>query len=112
MVSCLSLNYFNMLVNFFKVDVDLKVWIWKLIKCFNYWVKIIELFYGKVDVKEFVNIGLFNFEVVQIGYGWLQDFYEMIVCEVNGCNVVIFKLEMEEYNVNNFVYICQRLFYF
>lgn len=35
-----------------------------------------------MDVKELVNTGLFNLEVAQAGYGWLQDLHAMTVREV------------------------------
>jgi hypothetical protein len=38
--------------------------------------------YGRVDVKDLVNTGLFNLEIAQSGYGWLQDLHAMTVREV------------------------------
>lgn len=94
-----------------KVDADSKARIRTLIKSLNHRAKIIESSYGKVDVKELVNTGLFNLEAAQTGYGWLQDLHEMTLREVNGRNVVTPKPETEEYNVNNFVYTRQRPFH-
>ncbi|KAL2210995.1 cobW-domain-containing protein [Sarocladium strictum] len=93
------------------VDADSKARIRTLIKSLNHRAKVIESSYGKVDVKELVNTGLFNLEAAQTGYGWLQDLHEMTVREVNGRNVVTPKPETEEYNVSNFVYTRQRPFH-
>lgn len=67
--------------------------------------------YGKVDVKQLVNTGLFKMDVAQTGYGWLQDLHAMTVREVNGKNVVTPKPETEEYNVQSFIYSRQRPFH-
>ncbi|USW51635.1 Putative cobW/HypB/UreG, nucleotide-binding domain, cobalamin (vitamin B12) biosynthesis CobW [Septoria linicola] len=82
-----------------------------LIRKLNHRAKIIESSYGKIDVKEIVNTGMFNLEVAQTGYGWLQDLHEMTVREVNGKKMVTPKPETEEYNVRNFVYIRRRPFH-
>ncbi|KAF1734795.1 putative metal chaperone YciC [Beauveria bassiana] len=69
-----------------------------LVKKLNHRAKILESSYGKVDVKQLVNTGLFKMDVAQAGYGWLQDLHAMTVREVNGKNVVTPKPETEEYN--------------
>lgn len=88
----------------------------------------IESTYGKIDVKEIVNTGMFNLEVAQTGYGWLQDLHAMTIREVNGKKMVTPKPETEEYahthlsvsdnvanfrryNVRNFVYVRRRPFH-
>jgi G3E family GTPase len=53
-----------------------------LIKKLNHRAKILESSYGKVDVKQIVNTGMFNLQVAQSGYGWLQDLHAMTVREV------------------------------
>lgn len=82
-----------------------------LVKKLNHRAKIIEANYGKVDVKQLVNTGLFRMDVAQAGYGWLQDLHAMTVREVNGKNVVTPKPETEEYNVQSFIYARQRPFH-
>ncbi|GJN85323.1 hypothetical protein PLIIFM63780_008890 [Purpureocillium lilacinum] len=82
-----------------------------LIKRLNHRAKIIEASYGKVDVKELVNTGLFKLDVAQSGYGWLQDLHAMTVREVNGRNVLTPKPETEEYNVQSFIYSRYRPFH-
>ncbi|KAF2208679.1 hypothetical protein CERZMDRAFT_48751 [Cercospora zeae-maydis SCOH1-5] len=82
-----------------------------LIKKLNHRAKVIETNYGKIDVKQIVNTGLFNLEVAQTGYGWLQDLHAMTLREVNGKKMVTPKPETEEYNVRNFVYVRRRPFH-
>ncbi|TQV90640.1 CobW domain-containing protein [Cordyceps javanica] len=82
-----------------------------LVKKLNHRAKILESSYGKVDVKQLVNTGLFRMDVAQAGYGWLQDLHAMTVREVNGKNVVTPKPETEEYNVQSFIYSRQRPFH-
>ncbi|KAM0254513.1 hypothetical protein ACHAQJ_006733 [Trichoderma viride] len=97
-----------------KIDMindGIKAQILELVRKLNHRAKILESKYGKVDVKELVNTGLFNLEVAQSGYGWLQDLHAMTVREVNGRNVVTPKPETEEYNVQSFVYTRYRPFH-
>ncbi|KAF4553445.1 CobW/HypB/UreG domain-containing protein 1 [Elsinoe fawcettii] len=82
-----------------------------LIKKLNHRAKILQSSYGKIDVKEIVNTGMFNLERAQTGYGWLQDLHAMTLREVNGKNVVTPKPETEEYGVRNFVYTRRRPFH-
>lgn len=112
MVRTLSLTFYdNFVLTSCQIDTASKERILTLIKSLNHRAKIIESSYGKVDVKEIVNTGLFSLEAAQTGYGWLQDLHDMTVREVNGRNVVTPKPETEEYNVNNFVYTRQRPFH-
>ncbi|KAK4502046.1 hypothetical protein PRZ48_007857 [Zasmidium cellare] len=67
-----------------------------LIKKLNHRAKVIECSYGKIEVREIVNTGMFNLEVAQTGYGWLQDLHAMTVREVNGRKMVTPKPETEE----------------
>ncbi|KAF2717858.1 cobW-domain-containing protein [Polychaeton citri CBS 116435] len=83
----------------------------ELITNLNRRAKLIESSYCKIDVKEIVNTGMFNLEVAQTGYGWLQDLHAMTLREVNGRKAVTPKPETEEYNVRNFVYVRRRPFH-
>lgn len=67
-----------------------------LIKKLNHRAKVIECSYGKIEVREIVNTGMFNLELAQTGYGWLQDLHAMTVREVNGRTMVTPKPETEE----------------
>jgi G3E family GTPase len=68
-----------------------------LVRKLNHRAKIIECNYGKVPVAEIVNTGMFDIELAQTGYGWLQDLHAMTVREVNGRKAVTPKPETEEY---------------
>ncbi|SMQ53207.1 unnamed protein product [Zymoseptoria tritici ST99CH_3D7] len=83
----------------------------ELIRKLNHRAKIIKSSYGKIEVKEIVNTGMFNLEVAQTGYGWLQDLHAMTLREVKGRKTVTPKPETEEYNVNNFIYVRRRPFH-
>ncbi|KAI6807666.1 hypothetical protein KC332_g13902 [Hortaea werneckii] len=93
------------------VDSKTKQRILDLMKKLNHRAKIIETSYGKLNVKEIVNTGMFNLEAAQTGYGWLQDLHEMTLRQVNGKKTVTPKPETEEYNVRNFVYVRRRPFH-
>ncbi|KAI6821416.1 hypothetical protein KC340_g13169 [Hortaea werneckii] len=93
------------------VDAKTKQRILDLMKKLNHRAKIIETSYGKLNVKEIVNTGMFNLEAAQTGYGWLQDLHEMTLRQVNGKKTVTPKPETEEYNVRNFVYVRRRPFH-
>lgn len=67
-----------------------------LIRRLNHRAKILESNYGKIDVREIVNTGMFNLEAAQTGYGWLQDLHEMTIREVAGKKMVTPKPETEE----------------
>ena len=53
-----------------------------LITKLNRRAKLLESSYGKIDVKEIVNTGMFDMEHARTGYGWLQDLHEMTLREV------------------------------
>ena len=82
-----------------------------LVKKLNHRAKITEANYGKVDVKQLVNTGLFKMDVAQTGYGWLQDLHAMTVREVNGKKVVTPKPATEECTVQSFIYSRPRPFH-
>lgn len=65
-----------------QIDAETKPRLLTLIKQLNHRAKILEANFGKVDVKEIVNTGMFNLQVAQTGYGWLQDLHAMTVREV------------------------------
>lgn len=67
-----------------------------LIQKLNHRAKVLESNYGRIDVHEIVNTGMFNLEVAQTGYGWLQDLHAMTIREVNGRKMVTPKPETEE----------------
>lgn len=74
-MNCILINW--------QVDASTKPRLLDLVKKLNHRAKVIESSYGKVDVKQIVNTGMFNLQVAQAGYGWLQDLHDMTVREVN-----------------------------
>ncbi|PKS08101.1 hypothetical protein jhhlp_005376 [Lomentospora prolificans] len=93
------------------VNKETKARILDLITKLNHRAKILESSYGKIDVKEIVNTGMFDMARAQTGYGWLEDLHAMTVREVNGRNVITPKPETEEYNVRNFIYSRRKPFH-
>jgi len=67
-----------------------------LIAKLNHRAKVLESEFGRIDIKHIVNTGLFNMELAQTGYGWLQDLHEMTLRQVNGKKTVAPKPETEE----------------
>jgi G3E family GTPase len=82
MVSLYSLHL-PPIANMLQVDASTKPRLLDLIKRLNHRAKVIESSYGKVDVKQIVNTGMFNLQVAQSGYCWLQDLHAMTVREVS-----------------------------
>jgi G3E family GTPase len=54
------------------------------IKSLNPKAKIIEAKYSKVDVREMLNTGVFNFGEAVASVGWLQSLHEMTVVDLQG----------------------------
>lgn len=53
-------------------------------KTLNPTAKIIEAKYSKVDVREMLNTGIFNFAEAVASPGWLKSIHEMTVMDING----------------------------
>lgn len=86
----------------------------KIVHALNPVAKVIDTDYAKVDVKEVIDTGLYNFEKASTSAGWLQSINEMTVREGFGKaenNVLTPKPETEEYGINNFVYQSRRPFH-
>jgi G3E family GTPase len=66
-----------------KVDGETKARIIDLITKLNHRAKLLEANYGRIDVKEIVNTRMFDMELAQTGYGWLQDLHAMTLREVS-----------------------------
>ncbi|KAJ0115225.1 hypothetical protein J7T55_001635 [Diaporthe amygdali] len=82
-----------------------------LVRTMNREAKILCSNYGKVDVGELVNTGLFSLDKAQTSSGWMRDLHELMIREVNGKTSITPKPETEEYNVRNFVYKRHRPFH-
>lgn len=65
-----------------QVDAATKARIIDLISKLNHRAKLITSSFGRIDVKEIVNTGMFDMEHAQTGYGWLQDLHAMTLREV------------------------------
>ncbi|KAK3200832.1 hypothetical protein GRF29_213g146228 [Pseudopithomyces chartarum] len=80
------------------------------IKTLNPTAKIIESRYSKVDVKEMLNTGKFDFAEAITSPGWLRSLHEMTVMDVHGKKRVAPKPETLEYGIGSFVYRARRPF--
>lgn len=67
------------------------------IKTLNPTAKILEARYSKVDVKEMLNTGKFDFAEAIASPGWLRSLHEMTVMDVQGKKRVAPKPETLEY---------------
>lgn len=54
-----------------------------LLRTLNREAKILEAKYGKVDVGELVNTGLFSLDKAQTSSGWMRDLHELMLREVS-----------------------------
>ncbi|KAF3054017.1 hypothetical protein E8E11_008333 [Didymella keratinophila] len=80
------------------------------VKTLNPTAKIIESKYSKVDVREVLNTGAFNFAEAVASPGWLRSLHEMTVMDVQGRKRVAPKPETLEYGIGSFVYCARRPF--
>ncbi|KAL3461743.1 cobalamin synthesis protein cobW C-terminal domain-containing protein [Aspergillus heterothallicus] len=83
----------------------------RLVGLLNPDAKLIETSYSKVDVKEIIGTGRFNFLKAASGAGWLRSLHEMTVVSTGVGNRVAPKPETLEYGINNFVYTARRPFH-
>ncbi|KAL4954474.1 CobW/HypB/UreG, nucleotide-binding domain-containing protein [Aspergillus filifer] len=93
------------------VDEATKNKIRKLISLLNPDAKLIECSYSKVDVREIIGTGRFNFLKAASGAGWLRSLHEMTVVQTGVGKRVAPKPETLEYGINNFVYTARRPFH-
>lgn len=80
------------------------------VKTLNPTAKIIESKFSKVNVKEMLNTGVFNFAEAVASPGWLRSLHEMTVMDVQGRKRVAPKPETLEYGIGSFVYRARRPF--
>ncbi|KAL4922055.1 CobW/HypB/UreG, nucleotide-binding domain-containing protein [Aspergillus aurantiobrunneus] len=93
------------------VDEGTKNKIRRLIGLLNPDAKLIETSYSKVDVREIIGTGRFNFIKAASGAGWLRSLHEMTVMTTGVGNRVAPRPETLEYGINNFVYTARRPFH-
>ncbi|OAF99482.1 cobW-domain-containing protein [Paraphaeosphaeria sporulosa] len=80
------------------------------VKTLNPTAKVIEAKYSKVNVKEILNTGRFDFAEAVASPGWLRSLHEMTVMDVHGKKRVAPKPETLEYGIGSFVYRARRPF--
>ncbi|CAM9023411.1 hypothetical protein WICANDRAFT_35981 [Wickerhamomyces anomalus NRRL Y-366-8] len=87
----------------------------KILKNLNPVAKIIPTNYCKVDLKEIINTGKYDFDKASSSAGWLQSIQEMAIRDgkygADMSSRMAPKPETEEYGVNNFVYSARRPFH-
>ncbi|KAF2703420.1 cobalamin synthesis protein [Pleomassaria siparia CBS 279.74] len=80
------------------------------VRALNPGAKLIEAKYSRVDIKEMLNTGKFNFAEAIASPGWLKSLHEMTVMDVHGKKRVAPKPETLEYGIGSFVYTARRPF--
>lgn len=80
------------------------------VKTLNPTAKIIESKFSRVNVREMLNTGVFNFAEAVAIPGWLRSLHEMTVMDVQGRKRVAPKPETLEYGIGSFVYRARRPF--
>ncbi|KAL5045563.1 hypothetical protein BDW71DRAFT_208103 [Aspergillus fruticulosus] len=93
------------------VDESTKSKIRRLIGMLNPDAKLIETSYSKVDVREIIGTGRFDFVKAASGAGWLRSLHEMSVRTTGVGKRVAPRPETLEYGINNFVYTARRPFH-
>ncbi|KAL4737120.1 CobW/HypB/UreG, nucleotide-binding domain-containing protein [Aspergillus similis] len=93
------------------VDEQTKTKIRRLIGMLNPDAKLIETSYSRVDVREIIGTGRFDFIKAASGAGWLRSLHEMSVLTTGVGRRVAPRPETLEYGINNFVYTARRPFH-
>ncbi|GFF31339.1 probable exopolygalacturonase B [Aspergillus udagawae] len=93
------------------VDENTRTRIRRLLKTLNPDAKVLETSYSRVDVKEILDTGRFDFIKAASGAGWLRSLHEMTVQNTGNGQRMAQKPETLEYGINNFVYTARRPFH-
>ncbi|CAK38429.1 uncharacterized protein An03g06730 [Aspergillus niger] len=93
------------------VDKVAKEKIHTLIKLLNPAAKVMEAKYSKIDVREILGTGRFDFVKAASGAGWLRSLHEMSRLNTGNGDRVAPRPETVEYGINNFVYTARRPFH-
>ncbi|KAJ8114730.1 hypothetical protein OPT61_g3457 [Boeremia exigua] len=80
------------------------------VKTLNPTAKVIQSKFSKVDVREMLNTGVFDFAEAVASPGWLRSLHEMTVMDIQGRKRVAPKPETLEYGIGSFVYRARRPF--
>ncbi|KAJ5241528.1 uncharacterized protein N7469_003119 [Penicillium citrinum] len=83
----------------------------QLLKLLNPDAKVLESSYSKVDVREIIATGKFDFIRAASGAGWLRSLHEMTMQNTSNGERLAPKPETLEYGINNFVYSARRPFH-
>ncbi|RAL06860.1 putative extracellular exo-polygalacturonase [Aspergillus homomorphus CBS 101889] len=84
----------------------------RLVTTLNPSAKVLQTSYSRVDVKEILDTGRFDFIKAASGAGWLRSLHEMSKLKMgNGEERWAPKPETLEYGINNFVYTARRPFH-
>lgn len=94
-----------------RVDDKMKKYARNLCKELNPDAKIIETSYSKVDFKEVINTGLYDYGKMAMGVGWLKSLHELTLRNVNGKMTLAPKPETEEYGISSCIYKARRPFH-
>ncbi|KAL2793929.1 CobW/HypB/UreG, nucleotide-binding domain-containing protein [Aspergillus keveii] len=93
------------------VSEEVKGKIRRLVGLLNPDAKLIEASYSKVNVREIIGTGRFDFLKAASGAGWLRSLHEMSVVTTGVGKRIAPKPETLEYGINNFVYTARRPFH-
>ncbi|KAJ5743172.1 hypothetical protein N7533_010274 [Penicillium manginii] len=83
----------------------------QLLKLLNPDAKVLESSYSKIDVREIISTGKFDFIRAASGAGWLRSLHEMTMQRTGNGERLAPKPETLEYGINNFVYSARRPFH-
>ncbi|CAI7666555.1 unnamed protein product [Penicillium pancosmium] len=83
----------------------------QLLKLLNPDAKVLESSYSKIDVREIISTGKFDFVRAASGAGWLRSLHEMTMQKTGNGERLAPKPETLEYGINNFVYSARRPFH-
>ncbi|KAL5362051.1 CobW domain protein [Aspergillus floccosus] len=82
-----------------------------ILQLLNPAAKVLETSYSRVDVKEILDTGRFDFLKAASGAGWLRSLHEMTKRETGNGERLAPVPETVEYGINNFVYKARRPFH-
>lgn len=80
-----------------QVDDDQRKKVLEICAVLNPSAKVIETRYSRVDVKEVINTGLYDYGKAKMGSGWLKSLHELSLRNVGGKMKMAPKPETEEY---------------
>ncbi|PNY27834.1 metal chaperone YciC [Tolypocladium capitatum] len=82
-----------------------------VIRRLNHRAEILEASYGRVDVREVVNTGLFKLYDTPSEYGWPEELPDMAIHEEEDLSMLAPKPQTKRYNEQSFIYSRNRPFH-